>query len=204
MNRKEFMQRLEYALRGMPAEERRRAVEYYESYFDEAGPENEAEVIQNLGVPEKVAADILQDFQDVTVSSKKTKFQSMDRNQKVLALFLIIIALICVVPACIALIGGAGGLLIGLICVILAVFIIVPALAVAAFGCAIGFGIAAVVNITINTAQALLFLGIGIICIAVGIWLCQLTVYLFRTVFPAIINSIVSFCRGLLDRLRGS
>ena len=65
MNRKEFLSQLEQALQGMPAEECRRAVEYYENYFDEAGPEKEQEVLQQLGAPEKVAADILRDYRDI-------------------------------------------------------------------------------------------------------------------------------------------
>ena len=33
-------------------------MQYYEDYFDEAGPENEQQVINDLGSPERVAAII--------------------------------------------------------------------------------------------------------------------------------------------------
>ena len=37
MDRKQFMRQLEALLSDIPGEERREALEYYESYFDEAG-----------------------------------------------------------------------------------------------------------------------------------------------------------------------
>ena len=62
MNRARFMEQLEKLLSDISEEERREALEYYESYFDEAGPEKEASVIQELGSPEKVAASIKEDL----------------------------------------------------------------------------------------------------------------------------------------------
>ena len=58
MNRIEFMTTLASLLQDIPAEERREAMQYYNDYFDEAGMENEAAVIKELGDPEKVAAII--------------------------------------------------------------------------------------------------------------------------------------------------
>ena len=53
MNRAQFMEQLEKLLSDISEEERREALEYYESYFDEAGPEKEASVIRELGSPER-------------------------------------------------------------------------------------------------------------------------------------------------------
>ena len=53
MNRKVFMERLRECLADISAEEREDALTYYESYFEEAGVENEAQVIEELGSPEK-------------------------------------------------------------------------------------------------------------------------------------------------------
>lgn len=80
MNRAEFMQRLEKALHGVPEEERRRAVEYYEHYFDEAGAEQEQEVLDALGAPEKAAADILQEFRDTAEAKQLQKCRKRRRN----------------------------------------------------------------------------------------------------------------------------
>ena len=49
MRREEFMRELEYLLRDIPANEREDALAYYENYFDEAGAENEQQVIKELG-----------------------------------------------------------------------------------------------------------------------------------------------------------
>ena len=49
MNRKEFMDQLEKLLSDISEDERREALDYYESYFDEAGEAEEASVIQKLG-----------------------------------------------------------------------------------------------------------------------------------------------------------
>ena len=62
MNRKVFMERLRECLADISAEEREDALTYYESYFEEAGVENEAQVIEELGSPEKVAENIKRDL----------------------------------------------------------------------------------------------------------------------------------------------
>ena len=58
MNRAEFMEELEQLLRCISEEEKNEALEYYESYFDDAGVEKEAEVIEELKSPKKVAESI--------------------------------------------------------------------------------------------------------------------------------------------------
>lgn len=64
MSRKEFMEQLARLLGGISESERQEALDYYNSYFDDAGPENEAAVIQELGSPGKVAAIIKADLAD--------------------------------------------------------------------------------------------------------------------------------------------
>ena len=49
MNRVEFMTELASLLQDVPVEERREAMRYYNDYFDEAGKENEAQAISDLG-----------------------------------------------------------------------------------------------------------------------------------------------------------
>ena len=58
MNRKEYLERLEQLLLVLPCEEREEALQYYSDYFDDAGIENEENVILELGSPEEVAAKI--------------------------------------------------------------------------------------------------------------------------------------------------
>lgn len=58
MTRQEYMQQLAALLAAMPEDERRDALDYYEEYFDAAGPEKEAQTIQELGSPQNVAEKI--------------------------------------------------------------------------------------------------------------------------------------------------
>ena len=61
MNRIEFMQQLEMLLADISEAERADAIKYYNDYFDDAGIENEAGVIEQLGSPEQVAQNIKAD-----------------------------------------------------------------------------------------------------------------------------------------------
>lgn len=64
MNRQEFLRQLAQLLEDIPEAERREALEFYNNYFDDAGPENEAQVIQELGGdPKKAAASLKAEFQ---------------------------------------------------------------------------------------------------------------------------------------------
>ena len=58
MTRQEYMQQLAALLDAMPEAERRDALDYYEEYFDAAGPVKEAQTIQELGSPQNVAEKI--------------------------------------------------------------------------------------------------------------------------------------------------
>ena len=62
MSRREFIEELERLLADLPEEERKAAVQYYEDYFEDAGAEHEADVIRELGGPEKTAASIRADY----------------------------------------------------------------------------------------------------------------------------------------------
>ena len=48
MNRIEFMTELASLLQDIPAEERRDAMQYYNDYFDDAGEDQEQQVIDEL------------------------------------------------------------------------------------------------------------------------------------------------------------
>lgn len=62
MNCMEFMAELGRLLADLPEEERQAAIQYYADYFADAGDANEADVIRELGSPEKVAESIKADY----------------------------------------------------------------------------------------------------------------------------------------------
>lgn len=62
MNREAFMTELAALLQDVPVEERREAMQYYNSYFDDAGQENEQSAMEDLGSPAKVAERIKEEL----------------------------------------------------------------------------------------------------------------------------------------------
>lgn len=58
MNRFEYMRRLEDLLSDISPSEKEEALTYYNDYFNDAGQENEQQVIEELGSPEQVAAGV--------------------------------------------------------------------------------------------------------------------------------------------------
>ena len=58
MNKNQFLEQLEKLLADLPEEERIEAIAWYHDYFDDAGEENEAEIIAQLRSPEDVARNI--------------------------------------------------------------------------------------------------------------------------------------------------
>lgn len=58
MSKDEFMKNLEYLLSDIPDEEKADAIGYYRDYLEEAGAENEEQVIRDFGSPERIASII--------------------------------------------------------------------------------------------------------------------------------------------------
>lgn len=73
MNRQEFLEKLRLLLGDLSEEEREEAIQYYEDYFADAGPEMEEQVIRELGSPEKVALMIREAIRE------KSQVESLQR-----------------------------------------------------------------------------------------------------------------------------
>lgn len=72
MDRKDFMGRLEGLLQNISASEREEALQYYNDYFDDAGPENEQKVIADLGTPARVAENIRRELTEGQSAKRPT------------------------------------------------------------------------------------------------------------------------------------
>lgn len=62
MNRETFMKELEYLLQDISEEEKADALSYYADYLEEAGTDNEEQVLKEFGSPERIAAMIRADL----------------------------------------------------------------------------------------------------------------------------------------------
>lgn len=142
MNRIEFMQQLEMLLADISEAERADAIKYYNDYFDDAGIENEAGVIEQLGSPEQVAQNIKadafgtenvnqtytsQDAPNMNHTYTNQQPQNNDRDGATLAL--VVVLIIVTFPLWMSLAGaligiafgltvGGGGIMVGGIAVI--------------------------------------------------------------------------------------
>lgn len=201
MNRARFMEQLEKLLSDISEEERREALEYYESYFDEAGPEKEASVIQELGSPEKVAASIKEDLKgqgEESVKDSEREYRPKPKRGAGIAA-LIIILLIFLTPF---LPEGIGG--------ILAVIILFPLIVIlgvggAALGLFIG-GIAAVAagigTCGVNPAVGVLSIGVGCMMAAAALVGLVFVVWFVSRLLPGALRWFTDLCNRLLSKNR--
>lgn len=71
MTRNEYMEQLKKYLKRLPKEDYDNAIEYFSEYFDEAGPENEQQVMENLGEPKEAARELLLNLLQESVGDSK-------------------------------------------------------------------------------------------------------------------------------------
>ena len=71
MTRKEYMEQLRKYLKRLPKEDYDNAIEYFAEYFDEAGPENEQQVMEELGEPREAARELLLNLLQESVGDSK-------------------------------------------------------------------------------------------------------------------------------------
>lgn len=166
MDRASYLKQLRGILRRLPAHELDAALAYYEEYFEEAGEENEHQVISQLGSPSHVASQILADFalKDLETSSAKSTKKNMS------AIWLIILAILSaplslpLLATAIALIFSFGAVIISLIFAIVATVISIFAGGVVAI-------ISGFLILTEHWPTALLFMGVGLIVTGLGVLL---------------------------------
>lgn len=80
MNRAEFMEELERLLEDLPEAEREEAILYYQDYFEDAGAENEARILQELETPEKVAGIIKEGLKETETVGEFTETGYRERR----------------------------------------------------------------------------------------------------------------------------
>ena len=218
MNRVEFMSQLERLLWDISESDRQDAIAYYNDYFDEAGEDNEAQVIQKLGSPGKVAATIKADLHIAgneqgeytergyyhgreTVNqnppAKRTDEERRSKHNKRVTGTLLVILIVFASPI---LLGVGGGLLGGVIGLIAAVFAVLVAVAI----CGVAFPIAGIACVVVgifrmafSPAEGLVTTGVGSILLALGILVVLLFVWVTFKWIPALFRG----CVNLFQRL---
>lgn len=225
MNRKEFIDKLDYLLQDIEDIEREEALQYYEDYFDEAGSENESQVIKDLGSPERVAAIIKaglenQFDQDIEYSEKgmdnanykevrevieaevidKEKKENHfkgnpDRNR-----ILIILIIIGIIFLALPIGGGLFGVCIG---VIAALFALGIGVLTGGVVCLVG-AVACLVKGAVILASTP---GMGLIILATGFGLIALSIVFFALArgtvkaIPLMVSGVVNLIKTIIQKV---
>lgn len=181
MNKDTFLRALRAELAGMPPDELESAIQYYEEYFAEAGPEREAEVLQELGTPQAVAAQIR-----VDITLRQMKGPNPPSAKKgISAVWMVILAIFAApiaLPVAIAVAVAALALVIAVAAVLLALLITFIAL----FGSGIIIGICSLALFGLSGAAGLFFLGAGLLLTGASMLMIVLMILCARTGFRGI------------------
>lgn len=213
MNREGFLEGLARLLADIPENERQEALEFYNNYFDDAGPENEARVIEELGgTPERAAASIRAEFQSDRpqrqpnygeytergyrdtriphtdqmpwpVFTQKKKEKDTNNNKTVK---IILIALILIVTSGLwsGLLGGVISLVFGLLGGILSLLLGIVAGVFALLVGGVALTVAGIAKCMISPALGLLMSGLGMMLLSVGIILLILAIWMGSKLLP--------------------
>lgn len=218
MNRVEFMSQLERLLWDIPESDRQDALCYYNDYFDEAGVENEEQVIQKLGSPGKVAATIKADlhasrneraeytergYYDGREEMNQNPPVSKDANsrgpkqKRAISWPLIIVLLVFAFPLLVGVGGGVLGGILGVICGTFGVLL-------AAIICGITFIVAGAICLVVgiirsflSPIEGLVTAGIGSLALAGGILLTLLSAWCVFKWVPALFRWLINLIQRL-------
>lgn len=173
MDREKFLYELQARLQGrIPDKQLQAVMEYYNAYFDDAGPEREQEVLDGLGSPAQVSRQIL----------GESALKDMDRKESGGVFKTLTMVILAIFAAPIAL---PVALVIAALAVVLVLLIVLAVVMVGVAGvCGVAGGVAVAVigfrAILTSWATAVYFLGGGLLMVGGGFLLVLATLALGR------------------------
>ena len=174
MNRSEYMERLQHRLRRLPKEDYERAIAYFTEYFEEAGPEQEAQAIEDLGSPELAADQIIRDF-----AVENAAEPARDVKKGFSALWIGILAVFAA-PVALPLALAFGAVLLAFVLVVIALLFSVFLIAVSVTISAIPCVLISLWLLFTSFADGLATLGCGLILLGAGILMTLLSFFFTR------------------------
>lgn len=214
MMRQEFMEHLEKLLWDISENERKEALQYYNDYFDDAGAENEQNVIQSLGSPKKVAESIRRDMgEDASYFAEKApEYELVSYRENPMpipakkkglptwAIVLMVFLGIFAAPILFGVLLGVFGTLLGVLVSAFAVFLafgitaivmmlLLPVLFVIGFMC-----------VPVSPWVGMACAGVGLLMGGLGLLFLMLTVAIAGIVIPAIAKGIGTLFRKLFRK----
>lgn len=206
MTKEQFLFQLEQKLLDIPEDERAEAMEYYRDYFNDAGPENEEQVIAELGPPDTVAASIKEGLRGgredsgtvgqppqtrgaaKSFSEANKDRQPTDSRSKWI---LIILVAILTFPFWIGVVGTIFGILVAVVAVIFG--LLVAAVALAGVGLVVGvicFIVGIVRFFTGGLVSGLMTVSAGLLLFALGCLCTAVLIFVLGQVLPWALRGI--------------
>lgn len=228
MDRKVFIEKLTYLLQDIEDIEREEALQYYEDYFDEEGSENEVQVINDLGSPERVAAIIKaglenQFDQDIEFSEKGMDNANYKEAREVIEAdvidhdshdkkksnfkgnpernrILIILIIIGVIFLGLPVGSGIFGVGIGVLTAIFALGIGILIGGVACLAGAIACFIHGIIVLAATPGMGLIILAVGFALIALSVGFFTLSKGLIKAI-PVVVNGGINLIRKIVSKV---
>lgn len=190
MDKQTFLRRLEEGLRQLPPEEREDILAYHREYFQDAGPEQEAKVIQELGDPDLLTRRLLSEYGEQPPASPPPPSQPQPEAPKkkrpsgVLVAILAVLAAPIALPLAAALGAVAIALAVAALSVALALMAVIVGVLVTGIALvALGFS-----TLLLYPPAALVVLGAGLVCCGLGLFGVMPVVLLIQAMFRGVAN----------------
>ncbi|MER0123068.1 DUF1700 domain-containing protein [Streptococcus sp. ZJ93] len=181
MTRNDYITQLQKYLKRLPAEDYQDAMEHFTEYFDEAGPDNEAQVIAELGSPKQAAREILDQLY-----AKKTEAGTATPRNTILIVALSILAAPMALPLAFTLLA----LFLTAIILVFSFLLVLASVWISLIALGLGFLITAFQIFSIAWSSSILFIGLGLVAISLGLLAMQTTIVLGKKAVLALVHLI--------------
>lgn len=165
MGKNEYLRTLARELRKLPKEEFDTAMDYYTEYFEDAGPEKEQEIIQELGTPREVA------YQIITDAAIKRMEEEVHSVKKGFSTLWIIILGICAAPIALPMAFALVALFASMLLVVIAFVGSAIVLDLCALAGGIVTAFCGIYLLFSQPATGIALLGLGMAAVGIGIFI---------------------------------
>lgn len=207
IRREQFLNELERLLCNISREEKDEAMAFYRSYFEDAGENNEENIIKELESPEKVAKSICESLGDEAATAEERYGQNLayrnvqysgntagaaqatqKKETNVAAVVLLVVILVLTSPIWLSVLAVLAAVLATIVGVVISAIVAGVVIVVAAF----------TVMAAGSTAAGFLSLGVAFLLLALGILVGVACVWLFGKGVPAICKGTVKLVKRMV------
>lgn len=195
MNRDKYLNELDRYLKRLPQRDYESAVSYFREYFEDAGEENEQQVMAELGTPKEAAAEVLRNLLSESQGELQRETGKRRRiGDNVKMAVLAVLAAPIGVPLAVASIAMIISIALLMVSAVVCVF----ALSLSLFCIGGKLLLRGLVALPVSVPGALLLCGLGILAVGCSILSVLLAVYLTKWMS----TGIVMISRKILGKRR--